>query len=101
MPLSTDAKDELKKLEDKNIKLQPLRDRQDNDFEKFCGKQFKIDPKEGKWENVTSNRAQWEGWKITTILGSASRRLSILVSDEKAEQKHDKLPNPLQLDKKP
>jgi len=65
----------------------PLVERMDKTFSRFRGDKFEIPLIEGKWENVTSNRAQSEGWKISNILAKATRTIFNDMNDEKVGER--------------
>ena len=87
MPIDTNAGAELKILESLRSKSKDLIDRMDTTFDYFRGKKFEIPKTEGKWENVTSNRAQAEGWKIINVLASAKRKISLAIEDAKEAER--------------
>lgn len=88
MPIE-EASAELKILDDLRTKRKTLIERMDRTFGYFRGDKFKIPIDEGKWESVTSNRAQAEGWKIINVLASAKCKLSLAIDDAK-EAERDK-----------
>lgn len=77
MPLSSNPQDELDKIDPIKTRKEELRKRFDADWQKFRGDQFQMPETEGKWDNMTSNRPQSEGWKIINILACADRKLFI------------------------
>lgn len=89
--IETDASKEISKIKTLKSRNEELRTRMDEDFAKFCGDQFSIPVSEGKWENVTSNRAQAEGWKMVNVLTSARRKLFIPGELEDDEKNRDML----------
>lgn len=60
----------------------PLIDRMDETFKRYRGDKFVIPETEGKWESVTSNRAQAEGWKIANTLAKSTRIIFNNVNNE-------------------
>lgn len=87
--METEASLELKKIDKIKERTKPLRDRMDEDFLKLRGDPFKMPEAEGTWDNVTSNRSQAEGWKITNSLASAQNNLSIVLLDDKEKDRED------------
>jgi len=88
MAIESNAQDELKKMEKLREQRKPLFDRMDMTFSFFRGDKFQIPIAEGKWENVTSNRAQADGWKMINSLGAAARQISIEVKKEDSNDRN-------------
>ena len=86
MSIDTAAKELAiqKKLKERN---QPLRDRMDKTYRYFRGDLFAMPKKEGKWDEVTSNRAPSEGWKMINVLGAAMRSI---FNEAKKEDRADR-----------
>lgn len=82
-----EASEELSILKTLQTRRQPLIDRMDKTFSYFRGDKFTMPEEEGKWDNVTSNRAQSEGWKMINILASARRSI---FNEAKTEDKEDR-----------
>jgi len=82
-----EASEELAILKKLKTRRQPLIDRMDKTFGYFRGDKFTMPESEGKWDNVTSNRAQSEGWKMINILAGARRSI---FNEAKKEDKEDR-----------
>lgn len=75
MSIDIEAGKELAILTKLRTHRQKLIERMDFDFGKFRGDKFSIPVEEGKWENITSNRAKSEGRKMINILSRAERSI--------------------------
>ncbi len=82
MSIDTEVGKELAILNNIRTHREKLIERMDLTFSKFRGDQFAIPKEEGVWENVTSNRAQADGWKMINSLASAQRQLFIEAKTE-------------------
>ncbi len=82
MAINSNPKEETKILDKLRTNRTTLTDRMDRTFRFFRGDKFEIPVKEGVWENVTSNRAQSDGWKMINSLGGAQRQLFIEATKE-------------------
>ena len=88
MPINT-AAEELKILDKLRKQRKPLRDRMDRTFGFFKGNKFEIPAEEGVYENVTSNRAQADGWKMINSLGAAQRQIFIEATKEDLKDREE------------
>ncbi len=84
MAISTSAADEVKKQIAVNTATLPLRERWDNDWAliRLTSALYKIPEEEGEWDNVVTNRAPAEFYKITDYLAYARRKLWIPIQSE-------------------
>ena len=87
MPIDSEAGKELAILSNLRNHREKLIERMDFDFSKFRGDMFSIPLSEGKWENVTSNRAKSEGRKMIHILAKAERSIFNEAKKEDAEDR--------------
>ena len=87
MAINSDAVEELAVLNKLKINRQLLVERMDLTFSKFRGDKFSIPATEGKWENITSNRAQSEGWKMMNLLGGSRRSIYNEITNEDSKDR--------------
>ena len=89
MAIDINPQDELKILSKLKTDREPLFQRMDRTFRFFRGDKFEIPKEEGVWENVTSNRAQSDGWKMINSLGAAQRQIFIEATKEDLKDREE------------
>jgi len=91
MPINSDASKESAILTKLKVHQKPLVERMDKTFSYFRGDKFEMPVSEGKWDNVTSNRAQRDGWKMMNILGGSRRSIFNESNSKDDSRARDKL----------
>lgn len=91
MGLSSIPGEETKKQTDCETATKDLRDRQDNDWAlvRLDSQEYLIPKSEGEWEQIVTNRAAAEFYKITDYLSYARRKLFIPIKDEDRKGRKD------------
>jgi hypothetical protein len=90
MSIDSNIATELKICKELRDRYKPLYDRMDLTFKHFRGDKFTIPESEGTFENVTTNRAPAEGWKIINFLASAQRKLSeVMIATDKSKDREE------------